>query len=51
MFKEINKDESYNCLEKAEQCIKRKEYGMAEKYVLKSKKLFATTRADGNYYC
>ncbi|XP_025420968.1 dnaJ homolog subfamily B member 14-like isoform X2 [Sipha flava] len=46
MFKEINKDESYNCLEKAEQCIKRKEYGMAEKYVLKSKKLFATTRAD-----
>lgn len=50
MFKEINKDESYNCLEKAEQCIKKKEYGMAEKFVLKSKRLFSLSRADGNNY-
>lgn len=44
----MNKDESYRCLEKAEQCIKTKDYQMAEKFVLKSKKLFPISRADGN---
>lgn len=44
----MNKDESYKCLEKAENCIKIKDYKMAEKFVLKSKRLFPLSRADGN---
>jgi len=53
MFKEINKDESFKCLEKAEQFMKTKQFNLAEKFVLKSKKLFQTPKADGilNTYC
>lgn len=52
MFKEINKDESYKCLEKAEQHIFRKQFDLAEKFILKSKKLFSLPKADGKclYY-
>lgn len=47
MFKEINKDESYKCLEKAEENIKKNQYDLAEKFILKSKKLFSLPQADG----
>ncbi|XP_026812990.1 dnaJ homolog subfamily B member 12-like [Rhopalosiphum maidis] len=46
MFKEINKDESFKCLEKAEQYIQSKQFELAEKFILKSKKLFLIPRAD-----
>ncbi|VVC37870.1 DnaJ domain,Tetratricopeptide-like helical domain [Cinara cedri] len=46
MFKEINKDESQKCLEKAEKYLQTKEYETAEKFVLKSKKLFPLPEAD-----
>lgn len=49
MFKEINKDESYKCLEKAEEHIKKKQYDLAEKFILKSKKLFSSPQADGKF--
>lgn len=47
MFKDINKDESYKCLEIAEKHIQDKQYEKAEKFVLKSKKLFHFPKADG----
>nr|WOX63133.1 dnaJ-like protein subfamily B member 14 [Myzus persicae] len=46
MFKEINKDESFKCLEKAEEYIQSKQFELAEKFILKSIKLFPMTRAD-----
>jgi len=49
MFKDINKYESYICLEKAEKHIEKKEYKLAEKFVLKSKKLFFIPKADGKF--
>lgn len=49
MFKETNKDESYKCIEKAEEHIKKKQYELAEKFILKSKKLFLLPQADGKY--
>jgi len=47
MFKEINKDESFKCLEKAEEYIQSKQFELAEKFILKSIKLFPMPRADG----
>lgn len=47
MFKGINKDESFKCIEKAEKCIHNKEFKLAEKFLIKSKKLFPLPRADG----
>jgi len=47
MFKDINKDESYKCIEIAEKHIENKQYELAEKFVLKSKKLFLLPKADG----
>lgn len=49
MFEGINKDESYKCLEIAEKHIKIKQFELAEKFVLKSKKLFLLPRADGKF--
>lgn len=49
MFKEINKDESYKCLEKAEKYIQTKQLEIAEKFVLKSIKLFPLSEADCKY--
>lgn len=49
MIKDINKDESYKCLEKAEKYIEAKEFDLAEKFVLKSKKLFPLPEADCKY--
>lgn len=46
-FKEINKDESYKCIEKAEKYLQKNQLGMAEKLLLKSIKLFPLPRADG----
>lgn len=50
MFKEINKDESYKCLEKAKHYLKNKQYESANKFLLKSKKLFPVPEADGKFY-
>lgn len=47
MFKEGNKDESFKCLEKAEHYMQTKQFDLAEKFVLKSKKLFPIPKADG----
>lgn len=47
MFKDINKDESYKCIEIAEKHIKNKQYELAEKFVHKSKKLYVLPKADG----
>jgi len=47
MFKEINKDESFKCLEKAEEYLQSKQFDLAEKFILKSIKLFPMSRADG----
>lgn len=49
MFEGVNKDESYKCLEIAEKYIKTKQFELAEKFVLKSKKLFLLPRADGKF--
>lgn len=49
MFKEINKGESYKCLEHAEQCIQKKQFELAEKYITKSKKLYFLLEADGKF--
>ncbi|KAL4149208.1 hypothetical protein QTP88_003197 [Uroleucon formosanum] len=46
MFKEINKDESFKCLEKAEEYLQSKQFDLAEKFILKSMKLFPMSRAD-----
>lgn len=45
----MNKDESYRCLEKAEEHIKDKKFDLAEVFILKSKKLFALPKADGMF--
>jgi len=50
MFKEINKDESYKCLEKAEEYLQSKQLELAEKFIHKSIKLFPISRADGKLY-
>lgn len=47
MFKEINKDESMKCIEKAEQFLKNKQFELALKFLLKSNKLFALPKSDG----
>lgn len=49
MFKEINKDESCKCLEKAEQYIQNKQFELAEKFILKSIRLFPMSKADGKF--
>lgn len=49
MFKETNKDESYKCIEIAEEHIKKKQYELAEKFILKSKKLYSLPQADGKF--
>lgn len=49
MLEGVNKDESYKCLEIAEKHIKMKEFELAEKFVLKSKKLFPLPKADGKF--
>ncbi|XP_050533297.1 dnaJ homolog subfamily B member 14-like isoform X2 [Daktulosphaira vitifoliae] len=46
MFKQINKDESYRCIEKAEDFIKRNQLDMAEKLLHKSIKLFFISKAE-----
>ncbi|KAL4088526.1 hypothetical protein QTP88_023620 [Uroleucon formosanum] len=46
MFKEINKDESFKCLEKAEKYLQSKQFDLAEKFIRKSIKLFPMSRAD-----
>ncbi|XP_050430588.1 RING finger protein PFF0165c-like [Adelges cooleyi] len=46
MFKEMNKDESYRCIEKAETYLKLSQFDKAEKFLLKSKKLFPLPKAE-----
>lgn len=49
MLKDINKGEAYKCLEKAEEYIQKKQYELADKFIIKSKKLFLLPEADGKY--
>jgi len=49
MFKEINKDESFKCLEKAEEYLQSKQFDLAEKFIHKSIKLFPMSKADGKH--
>jgi len=46
---EVNKDEAYRCLDRAEYYIIEGDIEKAEKFINKSKKLFPTSEADGKY--
>lgn len=46
---EVNKDEAYRCLDRAEYYISEGDIEKAEKFINKSKKLFPTAEADGKY--
>jgi len=46
---EVNKDEAYRCLDRAEYYISEGDIEKAEKFINKSKKLFPTSEADGKY--
>jgi DnaJ homolog subfamily B member 12 len=48
---EVNKDEAYRCLDRAEYYIGEGDVEKAEKFINKSKKLFPTSEADGKYFC
>ncbi|XP_050533294.1 dnaJ homolog subfamily B member 14-like [Daktulosphaira vitifoliae] len=43
---EVNKDEAFRCLDRAEYYLKERDYEKAEKFISKSKKLFPTPEAD-----
>jgi len=47
---EVNKDEAYRCLDRAEYYIIEGDVEKAEKFINKSKKLFPTSEADGKYF-
>lgn len=49
MFKEINKDESLKCFEKAEEYIRKNQFELAIKFLLKSNKLFALPKTNGKF--
>jgi len=47
---EVNKDEAYRCLDRAEYYIAEGDVEKAEKFINKSKKLFPTSEADGKCF-
>lgn len=47
---EVNKDEAYRCLDRAEYYINEGDVEKAEKFINKSKRLFPTSEADGKYF-
>lgn len=49
MCDEVNKYESYKCIEIVEKYIKLKKFELAEKFVLKSEKLCSLPIADGKF--
>lgn len=46
---EVNKDEAYRCLDRAQNYLDEGDMEKAEKFINKSKKLFPTFEADGEY--
>lgn len=46
---EVNKDEAYRCLDRAQYYLNEGDVEKAEKFITKSKKLFPTAEADGDY--
>lgn len=44
---EVNKDEAYRCLDRAQYYISEGDIEKAEKFINKSKRLFPTSEADG----
>lgn len=47
---EVNKDEAYRCLDRAQYYINEGDVEKAEKFINKSKKLFPTSEADGKWF-
>lgn len=45
---EGNKDEAERCIELAQKALLDNKFSLAEKYLLKSEKLYSTPRAKGN---